>query len=1081
MQQNWWQLGATICLSFSWFVALPELAAAQQQQSSSTPPWLTPELDEAVRRQLEQAQQLLGDAKQTSVEQERDRLIEESERLYQQALDLNEAILRGALERSDPVNADSSKPTYEDVIALVEQSLKLQEQVWGLESLRVADTRVNLAALYNNTFDFERATDLLHRTLAIYQKHRGGQSPEVAVLLNNLAILKVRQRYPTEARERFEQSLSIWKNLNLEQHFYPQTTWKAWDLSGLVSGMTTKSRFAHPYLTTVSNLAEFYQTLELDREAEQLLTQALTLLKSPAPRDESLILEQLGELYQQTGNTRQAAIVLERSLALQENEFKPDALSRILNRLPLMALYQKLGDYQQAIALLEEISVPEDDLFSQPVQILLLDTKANLYAQMGDYNQAISLLERVLTTNEQFYGAQHQQVAVTLAQLARLYRFSSNYSQAKQLLERSESIQEQFYSSNQAQAMNASPASRQPFFAYTLGSLADVYQAQDELNRTIELRTQSLDIEENFLAQAIREGVSAQLLAQGTLNPTFSTTSESDSLMATTYKAISLNVQTAPDNLQAGRLALTTLLRRKGRLLELEVNQAQNLRQNLTSEDQVLLNQLIATRSRLAQLIFNKPEALPLKEYRIQVATLQAEISQLENKLLKQQASSDAPHEPVTIAAVQQAIPENTALVEWVRYTPFNPKAKSAKEEWGSPRYAAYILYSQGEPDWVDLGEAEVIEQAVLAFGKALRNPIRLPPVQQSGRMLDALIMQPVRERLTENTEHLLLSPDSQLNLIPFAALADDRDRYLVETYRLTYLTSGRDLLRLQHSIVNSQVPVLIANPDYASPGKPTEEVRLAASRPSAEPQRSAELASLQFNPLPGTAAEADAIALLLPEAIVLTQSQATENALKQVQSPRLLHIATHGFFLQDIQPPTSSFTSRSLQVVPAPSNANVPETSSNGNVHPLLRSGLALAGFNPRESSGEDGVVTALEAAGLNLFGTQLVVLSACETGLGDVINGEGVYGLRRAFVIAGAESQVISLWKVSDSGTKDLMTSYYQKLLTGEGRSEALQKTQLELLQTPGYRHPYYWAAFIFSGNWKSLESLPRTQLHP
>jgi CHAT domain-containing protein len=162
-----------------------------------------------------------------------------------------------------------------------------------------------------------------------------------------------------------------------------------------------------------------------------------------------------------------------------------------------------------------------------------------------------------------------------------------------------------------------------------------------------------------------------------------------------------------------------------------------------------------------------------------------------------------------------------------------------------------------------------------------------------------------------------------------------------------------------------------------------------------------------------------------------------------------------------------------SPQVVPTPGNSNVPETSSNSNVNPLLRSGLALAGFNPRKSSGEDGVLTAFEATGLNLLGTQLVVLSACETGLGDVVNGEGVYGLRRAFVIAGAESQMISLWKVSDSGTKDLMSAYYQKLLTGEGRSEALQKTQLELLQIPKYRHPYYWAAFIFSGNWKSLES--------
>ncbi len=1070
MQQDWWQLGATICFSFSWLVVLPELAVAQQQQSSSTPPSPTSELDETVHRHVEEAQQLLSDSQQANVEQERDHLIEESERLYQQAFDLHEAMLRGAFEQSDAVNTDTSKPTYQDVIALVEQSLKLQEQVWGLESLRVADTVVNLAALYQNTFDFERATHLLQRALAIYEKHQGGQSPEVAVLLNNLAVLQFGQSHLIDARQRLEQSLSIWENLSREGQFHPQTTWKAWDLTGLVIGMKTKSRFDNPYLTTVSNLAEFYQRLELDHEAEQLLKQVLTAVKSPAPRDEALILEEIGLIYRQRGNTRQAALMLERSLNLQENEFKPDGFSRFFNRLPLMVLYQELGDYQRAIALLEEISVSEDDPFNQQLRSLILETKADLYAQMGDYNQAISLLERVLASAEQFYGTQHQQVAVTLRQLARLYRFSGNYRQAEQLLGRSQSIQEQFYASEEAQAMNVSAASSQPFLAYTLGSLADVYQAQDDLKRTIELRTQSLDIEENFLAQAIRQGVSPQLLAQGTLNPT---TSESDSLIATTNKAISLNLQAAPDNLQAARLALTTVLRRKGRLLELEVNQAQSLRQNLTTEDQALLDQLIAARSRLAQLIFNKPKALLIEDYRVQVATLQAEISELENRLFKQQVNSDTALEPVTIEAVQQAIPERTALVEWIRYTPFNPKAKSSDEEWGSPRYAAYILYSQGEPRWVDLGEAEAIEQAVLAFGRALRNPIRLPPVKQSGRTLDALIMQPVQELLAENTDHLLLSPDSQLNLIPFAALVDERDRYLVEAYRLTYLTSGRDLLRLQHSIPNSQVPVLIANPDYDRPGYPPEEIQLAASKPSEENRRSAELANLQFDSLPGTAEEADVIALLLPEAIVLTQSQATENALKQVQSPRLLHIATHGFFLRDVQPPTSSVTLPSLQVVPAPGNSSLPEISSNGNVNPLLRSGLALAGFNPRKSSGEDGVLTAFEATGLNLLGTQLVVLSACETGLGDVVNGEGVYGLRRAFVIAGAESQMISLWKVSDSGTKDLMSAYYQKLLTGEGRSEALQKTQLELLQIPKYRHPYYWAAFIFSGNWKSLES--------
>jgi CHAT domain-containing protein len=136
-----------------------------------------------------------------------------------------------------------------------------------------------------------------------------------------------------------------------------------------------------------------------------------------------------------------------------------------------------------------------------------------------------------------------------------------------------------------------------------------------------------------------------------------------------------------------------------------------------------------------------------------------------------------------------------------------------------------------------------------------------------------------------------------------------------------------------------------------------------------------------------------------------------------------------------------------------------------------LLRSGLALAGFNPRKSGEEDGVLTALESAGLDLRGTQLVVLSACETGVGDVANGEGVYGLRRAFVLAGAESQLISLWKVDDIGTKEWMVKYYDKLLANAGRSDALRQTQLEFLKHPNYNHPYFWAAFILSGDWRSL----------
>jgi CHAT domain-containing protein len=236
----------------------------------------------------------------------------------------------------------------------------------------------------------------------------------------------------------------------------------------------------------------------------------------------------------------------------------------------------------------------------------------------------------------------------------------------------------------------------------------------------------------------------------------------------------------------------------------------------------------------------------------------------------------------------------------------------------------------------------------------------------------------------------------------------------------------------------------------------------------------------LKFASLDGTKLEADTIAPLFPNVTVLTQSQATENALKQLQSPSILHIATHGFFLEDVECVPASDArgafSTPATIVPeyVGDRKQVCRPTPSNTENPLLRSGLALAGFNPRTSGTEDGVLTALEAAGLNLYGTRLVVLSACETGLGDIQNGEGVYGLRRAFVTAGAQSQLMSLWKVDDYGTSELMSLYYQRLQKGEGRSEALRQVQLEMMQAPAYQHPYYWASFIFSGDWSGIGGL-------
>jgi CHAT domain-containing protein len=299
----------------------------------------------------------------------------------------------------------------------------------------------------------------------------------------------------------------------------------------------------------------------------------------------------------------------------------------------------------------------------------------------------------------------------------------------------------------------------------------------------------------------------------------------------------------------------------------------------------------------------------------------------------------------------------------------------------------------------------------------------------------------------------MLVSADGQLNLIPFEALVDEQGRYLVERYAISYLTTGRDLLRLRVARASKSEPVVVANPLFgeppvvqmaASPLPPLKSVRARTTRRNIT--TAADLSSVYFAPLAGTGLEARTIKSLFPDARVLTGSGATKSALKQVNAPSILHIATHGFFLQ--------------------------EAGGERVQNPLLRSGLALSGANLSNSATEDGVLTALEASNLNLWGTKLVTLSACDTGVGEVKNGEGVYGLRRAFFLAGAETLVMSLWPVSDSVTREMMTAYYTGLKTGLGRGEALRQAQLAMLTRKNRLHPFYWASFIQAGEWANLD---------
>ncbi|ADO68056.1 CHAT domain-containing protein [Stigmatella aurantiaca] len=381
-------------------------------------------------------------------------------------------------------------------------------------------------------------------------------------------------------------------------------------------------------------------------------------------------------------------------------------------------------------------------------------------------------------------------------------------------------------------------------------------------------------------------------------------------------------------------------------------------------------------------------------------------------------------------------------------------------------RYLALLLFPDGRTHTVDLGPAEPIDQAALRLQEALAR--RNTDVLAVAQSLYALAFQPLMPLLGDS-RRLFVSPDGQLTLVPFAALHDG-DHFLADAFEFTYLTSGKDLLPRADGSPVSRSVVVLADPGFASP---TEELAqegeaVAVQDGSAPALRRffstprSELADRPWPPLPGTRQEAKAIQHLLPEAQLLLGHEATKTALLSLRAPGILHIATHGFFLEDSTP--SADLTRTVAHFGAVGDAG-PARSPD----PLLRAGLVLSGASaerspPGVTHEEAFLVTALELSGMNLWGTQLVVLSACDTGRGDVKLGQGVYGLRRALVVAGTQTVVTSLWKVSDEVTSELMERYYRHLLGAQGRAMALQQAMRELRQK--HPHPHYWAPFISIG---------------
>ena len=945
---------------------------------------------------------------------------------------------------------------YAEAEPLSRRVLAISEKILGPDHPGVATSLNNLASLYQAQGKYAEAEPLSRRVLAIREKILGPDHPDVVTSLNTLASLYQAQSKYAGAEPLFRRSLAI-----REKALGPD----------------------HPDVaTSLNNLAELYHDQGKYVEAEPLSRRALAISEKTLGPDHHAVgasLNTLALLYQFQGEYAEAEPLYRRSLAISEKALGPDHLdvATSLDNLAILCYFQgKYGEAEplsrRALAIREKILGPDhlDVATSQ-------NNLAGLYEAQGKYAEAEPLFRRSLAISEKALGPDHPDGANFLSNQARLYRTQGKYAEADPLSRRALAISEKILGPDH------------PDVAKSLIDLAHLEAISNRLETALSLMQRALRIDEH------------------TMDNVFSLASEREKFaflgtVAFRFEILqNLVAQKLRTDPEAVRTALDAALRRKGLVLEALSREREALLASANPDAAGIARRFQGTCSGLASLSLAGPGKLLLEVYRNRLTELEVEKERLEKELsgLSKVYEASRRSRQVNADSVVQALQPGTVLVEYVGYQTFDFRAMGTEKKWGAYRYLAFVLPSgkEAHPALIDLGEAAAIDEAVRVFRQEVTHASETISrvgeaeaerlLAEKGKRVYELAFAPLRKAIGESRV-LHIAPDGALNLIPFGVLPDERGRYLAETYQLNYLSSGRDLLRFGPEQASGTGVMVLADPDYdlsvggkVATVQPPGGSQTLAMRGGVD--RSGDLKQMMWRRLENTGKEAEAIGKALggQQVQVYVGGQALEEVVKGVRSPRILHLATHGFFLEDqdrsawLEGAEATRGSQIAALLPGPASASRPGPGAMNIENPLLRSGLVLAGANrlgqtPLGEGADDGILTALEVSGMSLWGTDLVVLSACETGVGEALQGEGVFGLRRAFQLAGARTVVMSLWSVPDEETAGLMVDFYGRLKGGKGKSQALREAMLGQMrgrrERVGASHPYYWGAFVCVG---------------
>jgi len=861
---------------------------------------------------------------------------------------------------------------------------------------------------------YDSAITIFRIALEEAETKYGKKDSSVAPILHRMAICYHNQGKYAEAESLYRQALNIRENTLRQNH--PDV---AKSLSYLGFLYNDQGRYA---------------------EAEPIHKQALYILEKalgPNHPDVAIALNNLANLYYMQRRFTEAEPLYKRALSIGEKTSGPTSLRVAKQLFNLGILYKDQRKYDQAEDFLRRALEASEKVLGPEHPDLghSLNSLGKLYTILGRYTEAEPLFKRALNIREKALGSKHPEVAYTLNNLANLYSRQRKYSEAESMYKQALSIYEQalgFY---------------HPYTAEVYRDMARMYRDKKDFANAKEAASNAYAIRR----QNFKLG-SAVLSEKDAL--TYSGIMKEEA-----YIYISILLDSGNKSVDCLSKIADIVFSVKGQVSDGIYARHRTRVYEKDPELKVISDSLRDVRFELANLYIEGPDEKGLEEHKKKLSEITKEKERLEADLARGSAEFRGELEmwDIDLDKVAGNLPPNSALIEYLEYDHLETGGEI------EPHYLVILTDNDGKLFISDLGLSERIDSLVSVyrqhFGRISKTtgvPLEKDLIEYKGiaESLYKYIWKPVEDKLN-NTNLIFIAPDAELNLISFAGLIDRNGKYLIESYPIHYLSSGRDLLRLKDKVKLGTGLLALGDPDFdCSLSKRASSVNTSLNQLRTLRLSSEELNKIKVLPLPATKKEIERISSIWkqktkePALVFLGKSATEENFKKYAQGKKVIHLATHGYYLE----------------------------SQYEYENPLLLSGLLLAGANLHKEGidtlkVEDGILTAEEVTAMELEGARWVILSACESGLGEVKSGEGVYGLRRAFQMAGAKTIISALWSVSDKSTAEMMSYLYDyKERNLPLALQALSQDKLKNLRRRNQPdHPYLWGPFIAVGGWR------------